>query len=229
MHKRRILVVEDELNLASLIKLNLSIEGYVVEHTENGKKAVELFKQHNPDLVILDIMLPELNGLDACRQMKKIKPEIPVLFLSAKSTGSDRIEGLKSGADDYLTKPFNLEELLLRVQILLKRYPGSEKDDTYSFGSFTINFSSFEILLKDGSKVILPNREMHLLKLLTSRENQVVSRDEIMKNLWTPDENPSSRTIDNFILNFRKIFEEDTKNPHYFHSVRGIGYKFTSS
>jgi two-component system alkaline phosphatase synthesis response regulator PhoP len=229
MHKRRILLVEDELNLASLIRLNLSIEGYAVEHTENGKKAVELFKQQTPDLVILDIMLPELNGLDACRQMKKIKPEIPVLFLSAKSAGNDRIEGLKSGADDYLTKPFNLEELLLRVQILLKRYPGSEKEDTYSFGPFTINFSSFEILLRDGSKVLLPNREMHLLKLLTSRENQVVSRDEIMKNLWTPDENPSSRTIDNFILNFRKIFEEDTKNPRFFHSVRGIGYKFTSS
>jgi two-component system alkaline phosphatase synthesis response regulator PhoP len=229
MNKRRILLVEDELSLASLIKLNLSIEGYVVEHTENGKKAVELFRQQNPDLVILDIMLPELNGLDACRQLKKIKPEIPVLFLSAKSSGSDRIEGLKSGADDYLTKPFNLEELLLRVQILLKRYPGSEKEDIYNFGPFSINFSSFEITLKDGSKTVLPNREMQLLKLLTSRENQVVSRDEIMKNIWAPDENPSSRTIDNFILSFRKIFEEDTRNPRFFHSIRGIGYKFTSA
>lgn len=228
MQNKKILLVEDEITLADLIKLNLTIEGYEVLHTENGRKAIELFKQKNPGLVILDVMLPELNGIEVCKQIKKLKPEVPVLFLSAKSSGNDRIEGLKSGADDYLTKPFNLEELLLRVQILNKRFPGTEKEDIYSFNDFEINFSSFEIKVKDGQKVELSNREIHLLKLLISRENQVVSRNDIIMNLWTPDENPSARTIDNYILNFRKIFEEDSKQPKHFHSIRGIGYKFTA-
>ncbi len=227
MQNKKILLVEDEIALAELIKLNLTIEGYEVLHTENGKKAVELFKQKNPGLVILDVMLPELNGIEVCKQLKKLKPEVPVLFLSAKSSGNDRIEGLKSGADDYLTKPFNLEELLLRVQILNKRFPGTEKEDVYTFNSFEINFSSFEVKTKSGQKIELSNREIHLLKLLISRENQVVSRNDIIMNLWTPDENPSARTIDNYILNFRKIFEEDSKQPRYFHSIRGVGYKFT--
>src|ERR1700740_234196 len=162
MQNKKILLVEDETNLADLIKLNLTIEGYEVIHTENGRKGVELFRQKNPGLVILDVMLPELNGIEVCKQLKKIRPEVPVLFLSAKSSGNDRIEGLKSGADDYLTKPFNLEELLLRVQILNKRFPGSEKEDIYTFNGFEINFSSFEIKLKNGEKVELSNREMHL-------------------------------------------------------------------
>lgn len=228
MQNKKILLVEDETTLADLIKLNLTIEGYEVLHTENGKKAVELFKQKNPGLVILDVMLPELNGIEVCKQLKKIKPEVPVLFLSAKSSGNDRIEGLKSGADDYLTKPFNLEELLLRVQILNKRFPGTEKEDIYTFNNYEINFSSFEVRAKNGQKIELSNREMHLLKLLISRENQVISRNDIILNLWTPDENPSARTIDNYILNFRKIFEEDSKQPRHFHSIRGIGYKFTA-
>ena len=228
MQNKKILLVEDEITLADLIKLNLTIEGYEVLHTENGKKAIEIFKQKNPGLVILDIMLPELNGIEVCKQLKKLKPEVPVLFLSAKSSGNDRIEGLKSGADDYLTKPFNLEELLLRVQILNKRFPGIEKEDIYTFNNFEINFSSFEVQVKNGQKIELSNREIHLLKLLISRENQVVSRNDIILNLWTPDENPSARTIDNYILNFRKIFEEDSKQPRHFHSIRGIGYKFTA-
>lgn len=228
INKRNILLVEDELSLANLIKLNLSIEGFNVIHSENGKKSIDLFKTGNPDLVILDIMLPEMNGLEVCKQIKKINPNVPVLFLSARSSGSDRIEGLKSGADDYLIKPFNLEELLLRVQILIKRYPEKIREESYRFNDFEISFTSYSIISKDGTKTTLSAREIQLLKLLTDKENQVVSRDEIIRKLWLPGENPSSRTIDNFILNFRKIFEEDTRNPRFFHSIRGIGYKFTS-
>lgn len=227
MVKRKILLAEDETNLANLIKLNLEIEGYTIIHTENGKKAIDLFKSELPHLAILDIMLPELSGIEICKQIKKIRSETPVLFLSAKSSGTDRIDGLKSGADDYLTKPFNLEELLLRVQILLKRYPTQEIDDSVLVNGIHVNFTSFEIILKNNKKVKLPNRELQLLKLLISRKNQVISRDEIIKQLWAPDENPSSRTIDNFILSFRKIFEDDPKNPKYFQSIRSIGYKFT--
>lgn len=229
MAGKLILLVEDENNLASVIKLNLELEGYSVIIADNGQKSVEIFKSQKPDLVILDIMLPELNGIEACKQMKKINSEIPVLFLSAKSTGADKIEGLKSGGDDYLTKPFNLEELLLRVQILLKRYQFNSKEDKYILNNFSIDFNTFEIVDNTGKKIDVPNREMKLLKLLISKEGQVVSRTEIMQQLWNPNENPSARTIDNYILNFRKIFELDSPENKYFHSIRGVGYKFTKN
>lgn len=229
MASKLILLVEDENNLASVIKLNLELEGYSVIIADNGQKSVEIFKSQKPDLVILDIMLPELNGIEACKQMKKANSETPILFLSAKSSGADKIEGLKSGGDDYLTKPFNLEELLLRVQILLKRYQSNSKEDKYTLGNFLIDFNTFEITDNTGKKIDMPNREMKLLKLLISKEGQVISRTEIMQQLWASNENPSARTIDNYILNFRKIFEADTIENKHFHSIRGVGYKFTKN
>lgn len=229
MASKLILLVEDENNLASVIKLNLELDGYSVIIADNGQKSVDVFRNLKPDLVILDIMLPELNGIEACKQMKKINSETPILFLSAKSSGADKIEGLKSGGDDYLTKPFNLEELLLRVQILLKRYQSNSKEDKYILSNFSIDFNTFEITDKTGKKIDMPNREMKLLKLLISKEGQVVSRTEIMQQLWNPNENPSARTIDNYILNFRKIFEPESSETKYFHSIRGVGYKFTKN
>ncbi len=229
MAGKLILLVEDENNLATVIKLNLELEGYSVIIADNGQKSIEVFKNQNPDLVILDIMLPELNGIEACKQMKKINSETPILFLSAKSSGADKIEGLKSGGDDYLTKPFNLEELLLRVQILLKRHQSNAKEDKYILSNFSIDFNTFEITDNSGKKIDVPNREMKLLKLLISKEGQVVSRTEIMQQLWNPSENPSARTIDNYILNFRKIFELESSENKYFHSIRGVGYKFTKN
>jgi len=229
MANKFILLVEDESNLASVIKLNLELEGYSVINADNGQKSVEIFKSQKPDLVILDIMLPELNGIEACKQMKKINSETPVLFLSAKSTGADKIEGLKSGGDDYLTKPFNLEELLLRVQILLKRHKNESKEDKFQLNSFTIDFNTFEIVDAEGRKTDVPNREMRLLTLLISKKGQVVSRTEIRQQQWNPNESPSGRTIDNYILKFKKILEkENTENKH-FHSIRGVGYKFTKN
>jgi len=229
MASKLILLVEDESNLAAVIKLNLELEGYSVIIADNGQKSVEVFKNQKPDLVILDIMLPELNGIEACKQMKKLNSETPILFLSAKSSGADKIEGLKSGGDDYLTKPFNLEELLLRVQILLKRYQSNSKEDKFTLNNFSIDFNTFEIIDNTGKKIDVPNREMKLLKLLISREGQVVSRTEIMQQLWNPNENPSARTIDNYILNFRKIFEFESSENKHFHSIRGVGYKFTKN
>lgn len=224
MANKKILLVEDENNLASIIKLNLEIENYFVFTSDNGLKAVEIFKTNQPDLVILDIMLPELNGIEVCKQIKKINSDVPILFLSAKSSGSEKIEGLKAGADDYLTKPFNLEELILRVQNLLRRYPVSVKEDKFEFNGFIINFTTYTIIDSQQNRIELTNREIKLLKLLIARAGQVISRDEIIKQLWTANENPSSRTIDNFILNFRKIFEKN--DVKYFHSIRGVGYKF---
>ena len=225
----KLLIIEDEVLLNQTMVDFLTAAGYLCESVSTYMAALEKIELYDYDCIILDIMLPELNGIEACKQMKKINSETPILFLSAKSSGADKIEGLKSGGDDYLTKPFNLEELLLRVQILLKRYQSNSKEDKYILSNFSIDFNTFEITDKTGKKIDMPNREMKLLKLLISKEGQVVSRTEIMQQLWNPNENPSARTIDNYILNFRKIFEPESSETKYFHSIRGVGYKFTKN
>lgn len=222
---KRILLAEDEEHIRDAVKMNLDLEGYAVTPCENGADAVLLAKKQSFDLIILDVMLPGLDGFEACKLIKNQSPGTPVLFLTALSDSANRIQGLKL-ADDYLPKPFNLEELILRVKNLLKRSPEIQVD-LFSFDKFEINFLSFEI--KSNQQVIetLSQRECLLLKILTSRANEVVSRDEILEKLWGPNENPSARTIDNYILNFRKIFEANPKEPLFFHSIRGVGYKFS--
>ncbi|MBS1637932.1 MAG: response regulator transcription factor [Bacteroidetes bacterium] len=223
----KVLVIEDELNLLETIKLNLQLEGFDVQAASRGDEALDAFKLGNPDLVLLDVMLPGINGFDLCAQFKTLRPEIPVIFLTAKSGSVEKIAGLKLGADDYITKPFELEELLLRIQNVLKRNPRPEKDPVFYFGDNKIDFSTYEIIAVNGGKLTISKREIALLKLLTDNVNRVVSRDEIIEKLWDKDENPSARTIDNYILNFRKWFEVNPKEPHYFQSIRGVGYKFT--
>jgi two-component system, OmpR family, alkaline phosphatase synthesis response regulator PhoP len=228
MHKATILIVEDEESLGKTLLLNLELENYNVKLARSGNEALKLFKEEKdrPDLVLLDIMLPEINGFDLCRKFKEMSPEVPVIFLTAKNQSSDKISGLKLGADDYVTKPFELEELLLRVQNVIKRNAKKESP-TYSFGNCSINFETFEISDHKGHTHNLSKREIGLLKLLTENENKVISRDQIIETLWDDSENASSRTIDNYILGFRKLFEENPKEPKHFHSIRGVGYKFT--
>ncbi len=222
---RHILLAEDEEHIRDSVKLNLELEGYKVTEVQNGADAVALAKKHVFDLVLLDVMLPGLDGFEACKLIKQQNNSTPVLFLTALSDSANRIQGLKL-ADDYLPKPFNLEELILRVKNLLRRAP-EPVADVFSFDRFEINFLSFEI--KTHGKLIetLSQRECLLLKILTARANEVVSRDEILEKLWSSEENPSARTIDNYILNFRKIFEKNPKEPRFFHSIRGVGYKFS--
>ena len=227
--KERILLVEDEISLSEVIKINLEIEGYEVVVIENGIKAVETYQQQRFNLIILDIMLPGLNGLEVCEKIRVNNSNIPILILSAKDESEDKIKGLKKGADDYLAKPFNLEELLLRVKILLKRSAQVDQPfqemEIFNFGEHQINFNTYEA--KANSKQIkLTKKEAMLLKLLISRKNQVVSREQIMQHVWGYDVFPTTRTVDNFIANFRKYFEKDIKAPQYFQSVRGVGYKF---
>jgi two-component system, OmpR family, alkaline phosphatase synthesis response regulator PhoP len=223
----RILLVEDEENILDVVKLNLELEGYTVVTAENGKDAVRLFKEQHFDLLILDIMLPEMNGFEICEQVRLTNSEVPIIFLTAKDAPGDRIAGLKKGADDYLTKPFTLEELLLRVQNLLKRKHKqiSDESDMYYFGKNEVNFYTFEAKGNHG-KFVLTKKEAMLLKLLVERKNEVVSRNQILQFVWGYDVFPSTRTIDNFILSFRKYFEEEPATPKYFLSIRGIGYKF---
>ncbi len=230
MSQKNILLVEDEENLLKTIRLNLELEGYNVATATNGIEALKEFRKASFNLIILDVMLPEMNGYDVCEQIRKENATIPVLFLTAKGSSSDKIQGLKLGADDYLTKPFNLEELLLRVQILVKRgSPQKEADrsmESYFFGGNTVNFVTYEIIGING-KAEISKKEIALLKLLIERKGEVVSREDILDSVWGKDAYPSSRTIDNYILAFRKYFEKNQREPIHFHSIRSVGYKFT--
>jgi len=223
----RILLVEDELNIRKLIKLNLEAEGYEVIVATNGREALNKFSEAYYDLIILDLMLPLLNGIDVLEAVRIKNSKIPVIITSAKDTSTDRILGLKKGADDYLIKPFELEELILRIQKLLAR---SQDDlvtelEEYQFGDNRINFMTYEA--KHGKAMeTLKQKEVLILKYLISNKNQVVSRQDLLRNVWGYDVFPSTRTIDNFITALRKFFEDDPKNPKYIISIRGVGYKF---
>ena len=225
---KKICLIEDEESLSDLIKMNLELEGYSVDTIVHGTEAfLRAFEMENFDLVILDVMLPEISGLTICKEIRKYS-RVPILFLSAKGTTQDRIAGLKLGANDYLPKPFDLEELLLRIQILVE---GIEEVtaviDKITIGDFSVDFTSYLVHnLHTDEKHDLSKREIDLLKLFNSKQGLVISRDEILDTLWGNDQFPTSRTIDNYILNFRKIFEVDPKTPKYFHSIRGVGYKF---
>lgn len=228
-----ILLVEDEENLQEALKLNLELEGYEITSAYDGAQALDAVQKEFFNLIILDIMLPEVDGITVCETIRLSNPDIPILILSAKNSSADRVLGLKKGADDYLTKPFNLEELLIRVNNLIKK---SERlnskqplPEIYSFGKNKIDFKASEAYTKSGTKISLTKKEMLLLKLLIENKNEVVTREKILQVVWGYNVYPTTRTIDNFILNFRKYFEQDSRDPEYFHAVRGAGYKFTAA
>ena len=229
--KLSVLLVEDEENLHDALKLNLELEGYEITSAYDGHEALKKIEEEYFDLIIMDVMLPGVDGISVTENIRLQNNEVPILILSAKNTSADRVAGLKKGADDYLTKPFNLEELLLRVHKLIeKNKKMQEKDsvgDTYTFGRNTIDFRAQEITTRNGERVQISKKEAMLLKLLIENKNEVVPREKILQSVWGYNVYPTTRTIDNFILNFRKYFEEDSRNPHYFHSVRGVGYKYT--
>lgn len=224
---KRILLVEDEENIRKLVKMNLEMEDYEVVALDNGKKAIKILDEQHFDLLILDIMLPEVDGLQIAEHVRLTNFEVPIIFLTAKDSPGERVEGLKRGGDDYITKPFNLEELLLRVKNVLRRSQKEEDKgvEEYEFGGNKINFMTYEVKTPE-KEFELTKKEAMLLKLLIDRKGEVVSRQQILQSVWGYDVYPSTRTIDNFILSFRKYFEKDSKNPKYFHSVRGVGYKF---
>jgi len=228
--KHSILLVEDEENLHEALKLNLELEGYEVTSAYNGAAALKAVESEYFELIIMDVMLPEIDGINVTETIRLKHIDVPILILSAKNTSADRVLGLKKGADDYLTKPFNLEELILRVQKLIEKNERlrdkTSMGDTYSFGSNTIDFKAQEARTKSGQKIQLSKKESMLLKLLIENKNEVVPREKILQVVWGYNVYPTTRTIDNFILSFRKYFEEDSRNPKYFHSVRGVGYKY---
>lgn len=228
--KGSILLVEDEENLHEALKLNLELEGYEVTSAYDGAAALKAIQNEYFDLIVLDIMLPELDGISVTETVRVSNNEVPILILSAKNSSADRVTGLKKGADDYLTKPFNLEELLLRVHKLInknkKMQDKSTVGDQYEFGNNKIDFKAQEAVGCNGERIQLSKKEAMLLKLLIENKNEVVPREKILQTVWGYNVYPTTRTIDNFILNFRKYFEEDSRNPRFFHSVRGVGYKY---
>jgi two-component system alkaline phosphatase synthesis response regulator PhoP len=229
--KISILLVEDEENLHEALKLNLELDGYEITSAFDGAGALRAVQSEYFDLIILDVMLPGMDGISVTETIRVQNNEVPILILSAKNASADRVLGLRKGADDYLTKPFNLEELLLRIQKLIekskKMLVRDSSGEQYSFGRNSIDFKAQEAVTKDGQRIQLSKKEAMLLKLLIENRNEVVTREKILQAVWGYNVYPTTRTIDNFVLNFRKYFEDDSRHPKYFHSVRGVGYKYT--
>lgn len=223
----RILLLEDEDSIREGLRLNLEAEAHEVIGVKNGEEAIQCISNEHFDLAILDIMVPKINGLEVAKNIQLHQQQLPFIFLSAKDQAIDKVEGLKLGARDYIGKPFHLEEFLLRVQNVLRM---EQKEDAqlhqYSIGTCKIDFKNYTVQTIHGEEVQLTKREASLLKLLVQHKNEVVSRKEILQYVWGYDVYPSTRTIDNFILAFRKYFESNSKKPKHFISVRGVGYKY---
>lgn len=227
---KTILLVEDDTNLADGLVMNLEAEGYEVVHAADGPRALDMFHNGNIDLILLDIMLPGLDGISVCRQLRSEGEKVPVMFLTAKDQPDEKIEGLVAGGDDYLTKPFHLKELMARIQGIFRRQAWlreseQELGDVYRFDGRYISFVAYEAEGPDG-KFDLSRRECMVAKYLIERPGQVVSRDQLLDAVWGYRAFPTNRTIDNFVLKLRKIFEDDPKEPVYFETIRGVGYRF---
>ena len=226
--RSRILIVDDEAHLAEGIRENLEAEGYETEVAHDGRQGLERIRARNFDLVLLDVMMPNMDGIELCAQIRGEGRQTPVLFLTVKGAVEDRVRGFEAGGDDYLAKPFHLQELLLRVAAILRRsswYMGS--GGTLTFGGNTIDFKTYEARAWDGRSQALTHKEAMILKALSERAGQIVTREEILDQVWGYEVFPSTRTIDNFIVRLRKRFERNPEQPAHFHTVRGVGYRFT--
>ena len=228
---KKILVVEDEAHLAKGLQFNLEREGYMVSLVDNGESAIDLLGQQVFDLMILDIMLPKLNGLEVARRVRKTDLRFPILMLSAKSSDEDRELGLAAGADDYLTKPFHLPELLLRVKGILRRWEWYKEPvhdhEIFHFGDMWINFVNGRAKGSSG-EFYLTAKEALLMRLLVVQKDSIVSREELLEKVWGYDPQTETRTIDNFVARLRKYFEKKPQSPRYIITHREKGYEFKS-
>jgi len=221
----RILLVEDEESLARGLQFNLEAEGYKVTLARDGQQAIDFFDQQKFDLVILDVMLPYHDGFEIAQYIREKSQQLPILFLTARRSPDDRIKGLKLGADDYLAKPFSLDELLLRVKRILQRKSWYLHDDLQKFqlGQWQIDLQALQIMGEEKT-INLTQLEANILKYLLERRGKVVSRQELLENVWQTDAEIETRTVDIFIARLRKYLNDDPANPQWIKSVRGIGY-----
>ena len=230
MSKERLLVVEDEAHLAEVISDNLALEGYEVAVIGDGALALEAIRREPPALVLLDVMLPGMDGFEICDRLRRERNDVPILFLTAKSSSDDRVHGLELGGDDYLGKPFELRELLLRVRAILKRthwFDAAKQDQqTLVLGEARIDFKTYTAQVGDKQHE-LSTKEAMILRALADRPGEVVTRAQILDRVWGYDAFPTTRTVDNFIVRLRRVLEPDPQNPRYIHTVRGTGYRLT--
>jgi len=225
--KKKILIIEDEEDLIKGLKLNLSDEGYEVDFALNGVEGLRKAIEETPDLIILDIMLPEIDGLEVCRELRYKNIVVPIIMLTAKGEEIDKVVGLEIGADDYITKPFSVRELLARLKAHLRRAEREEKavPQIYSFDDIEIDFACFKVRRK-GKELDFTSIEMEILKYLIAHHGEVVTRDDLLDKIWGYESYPTTRTIDNHILKLRKKIEGDPAHPRYILSVYGGGYRF---
>ena len=226
---KTILIVEDEEHIAEGLQLNLEMEGYKTVIAADGNTALDVYRSTTIDLILLDVMLPGLSGFDVCRQIRREAGRVPILFLTARTQEEERVLGLEAGGDDYISKPFSLKELLLRIKAVFRRQawfatPGDIPDE-FRFGNSAINFRTFTGYGPRGP-VTLTRKECMLMKFLAEHPNEVVSRDMLLDGVWGYDAYPTTRTIDNFVLRLRKHFEDDPAKPKVFETVFGAGYRF---
>lgn len=227
MNYGKILVVDDENHIVELIKFNLEANGYEVISAFNGEEAIEKVSDEKPDLVILDLMLPKIDGIEVCRKVKgnNDTSHISIIMLTAKSDETDKIVGLEIGADDYMTKPFSVKELMARVKAVLRRNNSNDDlNNTIKIGDIVIDDEKHEVI-KAGKKVELTLKEFELLKVLALSRGKVLSRNILLDEVWGYDYFGDTRTVDVHIRHIRKKIENDDKNPEYIETIRGIGYK----
>jgi two-component system, OmpR family, alkaline phosphatase synthesis response regulator PhoP len=229
---KRVLVVEDDPHLAAGLAENLRAEGFTVDTLSDGQRAVDWFNHDSADLIVLDVMLPSMDGFTVCKTLRERGTNTPVLFLTARGDPADRIRGLEAGGDDYLAKPFHLKEFLLRVRAIVRRWSwyqtSSATPDSavLRFGGNEVDFRAFHGRSWNGSEQELTEKEAMILKVLAERPGEIVSREDLLERVWGYDVFPSTRTVDNFILRLRKRFERDPANPQHFLTVWGVGYRF---
>lgn len=237
-NRKHVIVVEDEKHLGTIVKYNLEAEGYRVTLVEDGPTALRLLRADpfSFDLMVLDLMLPGMSGYTVCESLRNESILIPILILSARSLSEDRTRGFECGANQYLTKPFDLDELLARVKNLLRLHPMQSqkqpeivpaKRQSISFGRATINFETYEVTV-DDKEVKLTHKELQLLKYLADHEGRVISRQELLAEVWDMSGEMQTRSVDQFMLRLRKIFEADPGKPKHFLTVRDAGYRFVS-
>lgn len=230
--KRRILIVEDDAHLADGLQINLELEGYEPLIAGSGEEGLDIWKRGGVDLILQDVMLPGMDGFEVCRQIRREGDRVPILFLTARSAGQDRIRGLDEGGDDYITKPFELNELLARIKSIFRRqdwFRGQEAPETLDIGRASVNLRAFQATTNDGQTIDLKEKEVMILRLLKEHEGEPVDRETILDRVWGFGAYPTTRTVDNFILSLRKIIEVDSKQPKYILTVHGVGYRLISN
>ncbi|QIA09353.1 response regulator transcription factor [Draconibacterium halophilum] len=216
-----ILIIEDDISILRGLKDNLEYEGYTVFSETNGKNGLQCALERNPDLLLLDIMLPGINGYEICKRLKKENPDLPVIMITARGSEMDKVSGLDIGADDYITKPFSIPELLARVRAVLRRTNTTKSFNEANFGNVHLDFKKFQAFV-GKTEVSLSSKEFQILKYMVEHEGEAIHRHDLLNNVWGYDAMPTTRTVDNFILDLRKKLEANPSEPNHIISVRGL-------